>query len=694
MAAVRAESWYYAAGQRPTGPVSEDQLRAAVAAGIVRPDTLVCNAAWSEWRPAREVPGLFAIAGAAPPVATPPPPPKSLAELPGLDSLPQRTGGQQRRRSSKRRKSAPWGLVLLSLIAAGACGGLLVALWNRPASIESASALPAVRSAKKARPPAEKPKPQPSQATGDPLPEVDFDPNAPPGFGRSTFELATPSVPRGRIDELVFAKLQALGIEPARPCSDAVFLRRAYLDVIGTLPTVDEARAFLTDKDPDKRDKLIDALLQRPEFADFWAMKWSDLLRVKAEFPINLWPNAAQAYHRWIRNALRTTMPYDRFVRELLTSSGSNFRVPQVNFYRAMQSRDPKGIARSVALTFMGTRVDHWPEDRLAGMAAFFTKVAYKPTGEWKEEIVIFDPLKDVLPPSGSEQPAGKKPAGKKAAPKKPSGEKPPAGNLPQPVFPDGTRVEIPWDKDPRVVFADWLIRPDNPWFTRNIVNRIWYWLVGRGIIHEPDDIRPDNPPSNPELLEYLAAELVQANYDLKHIYRLILTSSTYQFSPIPRTKDPRAAAHFASYVVRRLEAEVIIDALNQITGTTERYSSIIPEPYTFIPENCRAIALPDGSITSSFLELFGRPPRDTGLESERNNRITAAQRLHLLNSSHVRDKLRSGPALRKLLQEGNATENLYLAILSRFPGPGEGGAAGETLAWTLINTSEFLFRH
>ncbi len=707
VASAPLESWYYVVGDHPKGPVSAEQLRDAVAAGIVRPETLVCNAAWSQWRPAREVPGLFPNRLATPPAATPvpPPPPQPTGEFIDLPFEPGGVGRGARRPARRRRNAAPWAMVLFILTAAATCGALLAVLWYRPTLHGLASTGPTTGPVKMpaAKPPPQKPEPQESEGFGSPLPEVNLDPNAGPSFGRAMFELPTPAVPRGRIDELVFAKLHALGIEPARPCSDAVFLRRAYLDVIGTLPTVDEARAFLTDKDPDKRDKLIDALLQRPEFADFWAMKWSDLLRVKAEFPINLWPNAAQAYHRWIRNAIRTNMPYDRFVRELLTSSGSNFRVPQVNFYRAMQSRDPKGIARSVALTFMGTRVDHWPEERLAGMAAFFVKVAYKPTGEWKEEIVIFDPLKTVLPqaadkPTGTQAAEktalGKKPGQKNAAQKKGSKERIVPAPVPQPVFPDGTPVEIPWHQDPRVVFADWLIRPDNPWFTRNIVNRIWYWLMGRGIIHEPDDIRPDNPPSNPELLDYLAAELVQSNYDLKHIYRLILKSSTYQLSPIPRSQDPRAAVHFASYTVRRLEAEVIIDALNQITGTTESYSSIIPEPYTFIPENCRAIALPDGSITSSFLELFGRPPRDTGLESERNNRITAAQRLHLLNSSHVRDKLRNGPALRKLLQEGNATENLYLAILSRFPAEGEGGPAGETLAWTLINTTEFLFRH
>ena len=242
-------------------------------------------------------------------------------------------------------------------------------------------------------------------------------------------------------------------------------------------------------------------------------------------------------------------------------------------------------------------------------------------------------------------------------------------------------------------MFADWLIKPENPWFTRSIVNRVWYWLQGRGIVHEADDLRPDNPPSNPELLDWLAQELVTSQYDLKHIYRLILNSSTYQLSSIAKSKHPETAAQFAAYTVRRLEAEVIIDALNQITGTSESYSSIIPEPYTFIPETRRAIALPDGSISSSFLELFGRSARDSGLESERNNRITAGQRLHLLNSSHVRNKLREGPALQQLLAEKDAAENLYLAILSRPPADEE-RVGKDDLAWTLINTTEFLFRH
>jgi hypothetical protein len=504
--------------------------------------------------------------------------------------------------------------------------------------------------------------------------------------------------PQGKIDELVFQRLKQLGIAPAHLCADSVFVRRVYLDVIGTLPTAQEAKAFLLDQDPNKRRELIDRLLEREEFADYWAMKWSDLLRVKAEFPINLWPHAAQAYHHWIRTSIEENLPYDQFVREMLTANGSNFRIPQVNFYRAMQNREPQGIARTVALTFMGTRAEKWPKEQLSGMAAFFSQISYKSTAEWKEEIVFFDPDKFVNPQATAAQATNAAP---NAA-----------------VFPDGTPVQLSPDRDPRAVFADWLITPKNPWFARNIVNRIWSWLLGRGIIHEPDDMRPDNPPSNPELLTYLEGELVAGRYDLKHVYRLILNSKTYQLSSIPQGNQSAGPANFATYPLRRLDAEVLIDALCQITGTSERYTSAIPEPFTFIPENQRSIALPDGSITSSFLEQFGRPSRDTGLESERNNRPTADQRLHLLNSSHIRRKIEQSPKLQALVKSkdtpAETVSEIYLSILSRLPTDEElklSGFAGQPrkvkkrqapvvpavpvdLVWALINSTEFLYRH
>jgi hypothetical protein len=510
------------------------------------------------------------------------------------------------------------------------------------------------------------------------------------GVPPSPFDSSIAPAPRTQIDKLVLSRLEQLGIPPANLCSDAVFVRRVYLDAIGTLPTAQEARTFLADEDPNKRSILIDRLLARDEFADYWAMKWSDLLRVKSEFPINLWPNAVQAYHRWIRTCIRDNMPYDRFVREMLTASGSNFRVPQVNFYRAVQSKEPQALAQAVALTFMGVRPEGWPKEKWSQMAVFFSQVGYKSTLEWKEEIVLFDPNHHPAKPT-------------------------PGVDNPQPgkaVFPDGTAVQLSPDQDPREVFANWLIDAKNPWFARNIVNRIWFWLDGRGIIHEPDDIRPNNPPSNPELLAYLERELVASHYDLKHIYRLILNSQTYQLSSIPRTQDPKGDANFAFYPLRRLDAEVLIDALCQITGTTEQYSSPIPEPFTFIPEDQRSIALADASITSSFLETFGRSPRDTGLESERNNRPTAAQRLHLLNSSHIQRKIEQSAKLQAILQikgrPRDVIDGLYLTILSRFPtfdelavvGPyfkasgGSNRGAAMDLIWALLNSAEFLYRH
>jgi len=353
-------------------------------------------------------------------------------------------------------------------------------------------------------------------------------------------------------------------------------------------------------------------------------------------------------------------------------------------------------------------------------MQAFFSQISFRSTGEWKEEIVSFDPSittqaeSDVAPLVA--------------------------------VFPDGTSAQLTAGQDPRVAFADWLIDPKNPWFTRNIVNRIWSWLLGRGIIHEPDDIRPGNTPSNPELLAFLERELVGAKYDLKHIYRLILNSKTYQLSSVSTSDRPETAANFASYPVRRLEAEVLIDALNQITGTTERYSSAIPEPFTYLPDDQRAVALPDGSITTPFLDMFGRSPRDTGLDSERSNELTAEQRLHMLNSSHVRRKIEDSPKLQVLFQSvgsaGSAKTNkfrwsaksrrgqtanrlsksrnaagdqdpaevaaeLYLTILSRFPTRDDTKAVMEyvesatsrrdgmvDLAWALVNSAEFFYRH
>lgn len=570
-------------------------------------------------------------------------------------------------------------------------------------------------------------------------------PVAKPKPSPAIFETSNRPATSSTIDKIVGRKLASMDIHSPL-CSDGVFVRRVYLDLLGTLPTSTEARAFLDDKDmKNKREKLIDRLLQRDEYALYWAMMWSDVFRIKAEFPVNLWPNAARAYHRFIYSSLATNKSYDKVVRELLTSSGSNFRVGPVNFYRAVQSKTPEGIASAVALALMGARIDSWPAERRAGLAAFFTQVGFKPTSEWKEEVVFWDPY-------GISKAPGFAVPGKAAL--LPNEPPPDADAAPPPppktafvlqapsplkaMYPDGKEVTIPPGRDPRDVFADWFIRPDNPWFAKALVNRVWAWLLGRGIIHEPDDIRDDNPPVYPELITYLEQEFVKSGYDLKALYRLILNSKTYQSSSVQRVRNPKAEIYFGCYIVRRLDAEVLIDAINKVTGTTDLYTSPIPEPFTYIPSDMPAIGIADGSITSSFLALFGRSARATGLANERATKPLAAQWRHLLNSSHIQTKLESGTWMPRLTA-GNHTldeilDELYLTILSRYPtsiekasimeylflnvNPPEspekaarppvrmmrGGIPQMTaeqrrdnaidIAWALLNSTEFLYRH
>lgn len=499
----------------------------------------------------------------------------------------------------------------------------------------------------------------------------------------SSAELRRAPPTSAQLDAIVFTRQRQLGLQRANVCSDGVFLRRAFLDLTGTLPTYRETLAFLSDPSPDKRSALIDSLLERPEFPEYWGMKWADILRVKSEFPVNLWPNAARAYDAWLRECVRRNVPWDQMATALLTASGSNFRDPAVNFYRSAGSRSPEDIARITGLVFLGVRTEKWPESRRAQLADFFRMTGFKSTGEWKEEIVYHRGIDLSIPPPETL------------------------------TFPDGTTTHPAAGQDPRAIFTKWLLLSRNSPFAANAANRVWYWIFGRGIVQEPDDFRPDNPPSNPELLAWLAREYASSGYDFKHLCRVILNSNTYQLSCLPATKQPGAAEQFAYYAPRRVEAEVLIDAINQITGSREEYSSITPEPYTFLTGDIRAIAIPDGSITSTFLDTFGRPPRDTGLLTERPDRTTSSQRLHLLNSSHILEKIAKSGNLRALIggsrDTGEAVNRLYLTILCRYPTESEraiakshlGEEAGKTnregyedLAWALVNSPEFSFHH
>lgn len=499
-----------------------------------------------------------------------------------------------------------------------------------------------------------------------------------------------------RIDELVHAKLAELGIVPSGLCTDQEFLRRAYLDVIGTLPTPAEARAYLADKDARKRAKLIDQLLGRDEYADFWALKWGDLLRIKSEYPSNLWPNGVQAYHRWVRDSLARNKPYDRFATELLTSTGSNFRSPPSNYYRALRKRDAQGYAEATAVLFMGARMscarchghptENWTLADNMGMAAFFAKVRIKKTQEWKEEIVYVSPTQ-TLRDTATRQVIAPKFLGA-AAP------------VPDP------------GRDPRVRFAQWLTAPDNPWFARSIVNRMWFWLLGRGIVHEPDDLRPTNLATNPELLAYLEGEMKGHKYDLKHMYRLILNSRTYQLSSKPNDSNANDATNFSHYPLKRMDAEQFLDAIGQVTETYESYISRVPEPYTRLPKGTRATHISDGSISSPFLKLFGRPPRDTAYESDRCRDTSMRQALYMINSSQLENKISRSPRIARMLKQKKTDaaiiDEIFLAALSRFPKKDEKTKAAEYLVkgkrnrtqavrdlmWAVLNTKEFIFNH
>ncbi|MFH1268951.1 MAG: DUF1553 domain-containing protein, partial [Planctomycetota bacterium] len=412
--------------------------------------------------------------------------------------------------------------------------------------------------------------------------------------------------------------------------------------------------------DPAKRSTLIDRLLEREEYADFWALKWGDLLRIKSEYPVRVWPRGVQTYYRWVRGSIAANMPYDQFVRELITANGSDFLAGPANYYRAVQKREPQTYAEATAVLFMGARLDcarchahpteNWALDDALGMAAFFSKVAIKATQEWKEEIVFFNQHGGVYHPK--------------------------LRDYVNPKFLGAEVVEMPRDQDPRPKFAEWLCAPQNPCFAKVMANRVWYWLLGHGIVHEPDDFRSTNPPNNPELLDHLAQEFVDHKFDVKHLFRLILNSKTYQLSSKPNEFNRGDMAHFSHYHVRRMGAEQLLDAVCQVTGTSDQFASWIPVPPTIMPAGSRAVQVFDGDIKNPLLDVFGRPLRDTPYECERKLGGSVRQSLHLVNSDHFEGKVAGSPNVQRLLQGGQPdpeiVDEFYLATLSRLPRPDE----------------------
>lgn len=482
------------------------------------------------------------------------------------------------------------------------------------------------------------------------------------------------------IDPLVDAKLAKLNVEPSGPASDSEFLRRVHLDLIGTLPTAAEARTFLADPSPDKRAKLVDALLERPEFADFWAQKWADLIRVDRAA---LGHKRAYAYYRWVRTAVADNVPFDRFARELIAAEGPLDEVGPANFYQAVKK--PGEMANSLSQVFLGVRIacaechhhpfDRWSQDDYAGMSAFFSPVSVKKVGAIEAASAV-GAFTAVHPRTKAKIDAA------------PLGEKP---------------VEVTPGSDARVALAAWFTAPENPYFARNLANRVWANLFGRGLVEPVDDVRSTNPPTNPALLDALAKYTVEQKFDVKQLIRAICASRTYQSTSAPTASNAKDEANFSRALFRPVPAEVFCDMLSQTTG--------VPEKFDGVAAGARAIQLWDNKVPSYLLRTFGRPVRLTACECERVGEPTLSGVLHTLNSEELTAKLRheAGTVAKwaEIRDDAKLTEELTLTFYARMPTDREREAipsflqkrkdrrtAVEDLVWAMLNTREFQQNH
>jgi hypothetical protein len=504
------------------------------------------------------------------------------------------------------------------------------------------------------------------------------------------------------VDDLVLKKLELLRIPPSGPCTDAEFLRRAYLDTCGILPPPDEAKAFLADTDPKKREKLIDKLLARPEFVDYWAYRWSDLLLVSSR---KLPQQAMWAFYRKIRQSVADNEPWDRFARDIITASGSTLTNGGGNYFAL--HKDVSALAEATAVTFMGMSVgcakchnhplEKWTQDEYWAFANLFSRVALK-NGDAPGEVLVQDRS------DGDALHIRK--------------------GIPMPPTPlDGKPLALDSTADRRDYFAAWLTAPDNPYFARAIVNRVWRNFMGRGLVEAEDDLRVSNPPSNAELLDALAADLVKNRYDLKKLMRTILLSAAYQRSSRPLPENAADGKFYSHYVVRRLPAEVILDAYSDVTGVPTPFNQIqsaagdAVTPVATYPAGTRAMQLPDSLLLSRFLEAFGRPERVATCSCERSSDASVSQALHLNNGITLNDKLRDkqsvvGNWLADGLKDAEIVDRVFLAALTRTPtatekqkflallgeaakdGPQSRREAIEDFVWAVLTGREFLFNH
>jgi hypothetical protein len=487
----------------------------------------------------------------------------------------------------------------------------------------------------------------------------------------------------GEIDKLVHAKLDRLHVAPSEICSDETFLRRAFIDLIGQLPTPADRERYLTDRDPHKREALIDRLVAREELLDIWTMKWAELLQIRTANGLS--PKGLQRYDAWLRGRVREGATIDKIARELLPATGGSFENPAVSYYQTETT--PQLIAENVAQVFLGTRIqcaqchnhpfDRWTMDDYYGFASFFGQIGYKQAQD-PRELTVFNAgtgeVKHLL-----------------------------AGRAVRPTFLGGGAPKLRPGEDHRQVLADWLASPGNPAFARNIANLVWAHFFGMGIVEPVDDARVSNPPSNPELLEYLASRLVAAGYDIKPLIREILRSRTYQLSTHRNQLNRWDERNFSHQKVRRMRAEVLLDCISQVTGTTDRFPGL--------PKGGRAVQIPDGRVQNYFLTTFGRSTREKVCSCEVRTTPTLSQALHLINGETTTGKIAEGRVVERLLADlgkpAAVAEALYLRCLARAPSPEEAQRiasrldaapdrvkALQDLFWALLNSNEFLFNH
>jgi len=489
---------------------------------------------------------------------------------------------------------------------------------------------------------------------------------------------------RTLVDDLVIAKLRNLHLAPSKIAGDATFLRRAYLDATGILPSAEEVETFLADTAADKRAKLVDRLMERDEFVDYWSYKWSDLLLVSSR---KLNTTTMWAFYNWIRDSVKENKPWDKFANEIFLSSGSTRQNGALNYF--VLHKDPIELSENATQAFLGQRItcarchnhplEKWTQTQYYQMANLFARIGVKSGAGAGENIVFAKPSGDVLHP-----------------------------RLARPLPPtplDGKSISIDGTEDRRIAFAAWLTSPENAMFSRTIVNRVWANFMGRGLVDPVDDLRATNPASNEELLAALAKDFVAHGYDIRHLIRTIMNSSAYQLSSEANATNQSDNVYYSKHIIRRLNAEVILDAMSQVTGA--------PTAFAGYASGTRAMQLPDTQVKSEFLTSFGRPVRNICDAAERSSDPTIAQALAVINGDTLNKKLSASDGTIALLikvgmSDRRILEFVTLAAFSRYPNENERGMlaalekarddghrqAVEDMVWAMLTSKEFLFNH